>query len=113
DYIHTYYYNQSIADGYTLRLIREEVTTQYREKIQETLASLESQVEQGTLNKKLLLAHPSYVMPMLDYIIDDFKNSRIIYGDNSIGAMVVADSSNQARELFKQFKERYSEFKGA
>lgn len=113
DYIHKYYYNQSIADGYTLRLIREEVTTQYREKIQETLASLESQVEQGTLNKKLLLAHPSYVMPMLDYIIDDFKNSRIIYGDNSIGAMVVADSSNQARELFKQFKERYSEFKGA
>ena len=27
DYIHKYYYNQSIADGYTLKLIREEIET--------------------------------------------------------------------------------------
>ena len=27
DYIHKYYYNASIADGYTLRLIREEIET--------------------------------------------------------------------------------------
>jgi len=27
DYIHKYYYNRSIADGYTLRLIREEIET--------------------------------------------------------------------------------------
>ena len=27
DYIHKYYYNSSILDGYTLRLIREEIDT--------------------------------------------------------------------------------------
>ena len=30
DYIHKYYYNASIADGYTLRLIREEIATNYK-----------------------------------------------------------------------------------
>ena len=29
-YIHKYYYNASIKDGYTLRLIREEIETQYK-----------------------------------------------------------------------------------
>ena len=29
DYIHKYYYNASIADGYTLRLIREAISSQY------------------------------------------------------------------------------------
>jgi len=30
DYTHKYYYNASIADGYTLRLIREEIATNYK-----------------------------------------------------------------------------------
>ena len=30
DYIHKYYYNSSILDGYTLRLIREEIDTSYK-----------------------------------------------------------------------------------
>src|SRR5690606_38390702 len=34
DYIHKYYYNQSIADGYTLRLIREEIDTTYKMQMQ-------------------------------------------------------------------------------
>jgi type I site-specific restriction-modification system R (restriction) subunit len=29
NYIHKYYYNSSIADGYTLGLIREEIETSY------------------------------------------------------------------------------------
>ena len=35
DYIHKYYYNASIADGYTLRLIREEIATNYKLSLQE------------------------------------------------------------------------------
>lgn len=31
NYIHKYYYNQSIADGYTLKLIREEIETKYKQ----------------------------------------------------------------------------------
>ncbi|HRK76260.1 MAG TPA: type I restriction endonuclease subunit R, partial [Streptococcus parasuis] len=52
-------------------------------------------------------AHPRYVSPMLDFILDDFTRAReIIFGDQSIGGMVVCDSSEQARELHKQLEER-------
>lgn len=33
DYIHTYYYDKSIADGYTCKLMREPVETIYKEKL--------------------------------------------------------------------------------
>ena len=32
-YIHKYYYNASIADGYTLKLIREGIETEYKMQI--------------------------------------------------------------------------------
>ena len=34
NYIHKYYYNQSIADGYTLKLIREEIETTYKKPVE-------------------------------------------------------------------------------
>lgn len=30
DYIHTYYYNESISDGYTLRLLREKINSNFK-----------------------------------------------------------------------------------
>ena len=41
---------------------------------------------------------------MLSYIVDDFTNSRIRFGDKTIGGMIVCDSSDQAREMFDLFK---------
>ena len=103
DYIHKYYYNQSIADGFTLRLIREDIETSYKE----TLQVVHEEIQKGTLDKKSIFAHPRYVSPMLDFILDDFTRAReIIFGDQSIGGMVVCDSSEQARELHKQLEER-------
>ena len=40
DYIHTYYYNASIADRYTLRLIREDIGSNFKIKMQEILNSI-------------------------------------------------------------------------
>lgn len=37
DYIHKYYYNQSIADGFTLRLMREDIETSYKENLKSVL----------------------------------------------------------------------------
>lgn len=37
DYIHKYYYNASIADGYTLKLIREGIKTQYKIQLEQAL----------------------------------------------------------------------------
>ena len=41
DYIHKYYYNASISDGYTLRLIREEIATNYKLILQQALESVQ------------------------------------------------------------------------
>ncbi|MCD8017219.1 MAG: DEAD/DEAH box helicase family protein [Oscillospiraceae bacterium] len=95
EYIHKYYYNRSIADGYTLKLIREGIKTEYRAKLQAVLEELETQ--KGSFRKKDVYAHSKYVEALVDYIVHDFKLSHIALGDSSIGGMVVCDSSNQAR----------------
>ena len=105
NYIHKYYYNQSIADGYTLKLIREEIETTYKNQLNATLDQI---VRQGSIAKKNLYAHPKFVEKMVDYIIQDFEEGRIAL-DSSIGAMIVCDSSEQAREVDRQLK-RFSAY---
>lgn len=104
DYIHKYYYNASIADGYTLRLIREEIESDYKIVLKEALDRIK--VLKGEIDSNELFAHPSFVEPMLDYIINDFEKSRLTYSDSSIGGMVVCSSSEQAKEMFRIFNER-------
>ncbi|MBU1044541.1 MAG: DEAD/DEAH box helicase family protein [Candidatus Omnitrophica bacterium] len=106
NYIHKYYYNASIADGYTLRLIREEIETSYKIMLQKVLENIK--VIQGNLDKREVYSHHKFVEPMLDYIIEDFEKSRIMHADNSIGGMVVCDSSDQAKMMFEIFKEKYA-----
>ena len=106
DYIHKYYYNASIADGYTLRLIREEIATNYKIALQQALAEVE--IQQGDLDKKLIYAHPTFVEPMLDYIVTDFEKSRGALNDGSIGGMVICDSSAQAKQMFEIFNAKYA-----
>lgn len=105
NYIHKYYYNQSIADGYTLKLIREEIETTYKNQMNDTLDQI---VRQGSIAKKELYAHPKFVEKMVDYIVHDFEEGRTAL-DSSIGAMIVCDSSEQAREVDKQLN-RFSAY---
>jgi type I restriction enzyme R subunit len=106
DYIHKYYYNRSIADGYTLRLIREEIETQYKLQLKETLEQIK--VLKDMKNRTLVYAHPKFVEPMLDYIIEDFENSRVAKADFTSGAMVICDSSDQAKEMARIFELKYA-----
>lgn len=101
DYIHKYYYNASIADGYTLRLIREEIATNYKLVLQEALAAVE--LQQGDIDRRLVYSHPKFVEPMLEYIVRDFEKSRGALADASIGGMVICDSAEQARQMFEIF----------
>ncbi|MDD2916110.1 MAG: type I restriction endonuclease [Gallionella sp.] len=105
DYIHKYYYNASIADGYTLRLIREEIATNYKLSLQEALAEVE--LQQGDIDRKLIYAHPRFVEPMLDYIVRDFEKSRSALNDATIGGMVICDSAEQAKRMFEIFNTVY------
>ena len=101
EYIHKYYYNQSIADGYTLRLIREEIETSYKTKMQETLEQLE--VQMGSFKKSDVYSHPKFVERMVEYIIHDYEKGRKTL-DDSVGAMIVCDSAPQARQVEEQLK---------
>ena len=106
-YIHKYYYNSSIADGYTLRLIREEIETDYKMEMKSALENIK--ILQGDGDRKIVYAHPKFVEPMLDYIVQDFEKARIAMNDNSIGGMVVCDSSDQAKQLFEIFQHKYAQ----
>lgn len=106
DYLHKYYYNRSIADGYTLRLIREEIETQYKLQLKEALEQIK--VLKDSKNRTVLYSHEKFVQPMLDYIIEDFENYRVMTGDYTTGAMVICDSSEQAREMARLFEEKYA-----
>lgn len=111
NYVHKYYYNASIADGYTLRLIREEIASQYKISLQQALADI--QLKEGDIERQALYSHPRFVKPMLDYILEDFTKSRKALNDQTIGSMVICDSSEQAKEMFKNFEARSSEMRGA
>lgn len=106
DYIHKYYYNASIADGYTLKLIREDIETSYKIQLKEALREIE--ILKGDADKRIIYAHARFVEPMLDYIVNDFVKSRIRFGDHTIGAMVVCDSADQAKKLFEVFINKYN-----
>ena len=106
DYIHKYYYNASIADGYTLKLIREGIETKYKIQLEEALKEIE--ILKGNADKRLIFSHKKFVEPMLDYIIQDFLKTRIRLDDHTIGGMVVCDSSEQARKLFEIFINKYN-----
>jgi type I restriction enzyme R subunit len=106
DYIHKYYYNASIADGYTLRLIREEIETSYKFTLKQALEEID--IIKGQGDRKVVYAHPKFVEPLLDYIINDFEKSRITMNDSSIGAMVICDSSEQAERLKEIFDAKYA-----
>ena len=97
NYIHKYYYNRSIADGYTLKLIREGISTTYRQKMQEALRQIE--MLKGSISKKEMYAHPKYVSALVEYIAEDFRKSRVAMNDASIGGMIVCDSSEQAKAV--------------
>jgi type I restriction enzyme R subunit len=105
DYIHKYYYNRSIADGYTLRLLRESIETKYKLQLQETLAQIKI-LKDGD-NRTLIYAHEKFVEPMLDYIVNDFENSRVMKNDFTTGAMVICDSSDQAKAMARIFETKY------
>ncbi|WP_025125144.1 type I restriction endonuclease [Myroides odoratimimus] len=105
NYIHKYYYNMSIADGYTLRLIREEIEGGFKMQMQDVMEQIK--ILKGEISAKKIYKHPKFAEPLLDYICKDLIQFRKVQGDNSLGGMVVCDSADQAKELFRLFEERY------
>lgn len=108
DYISTYYYNRSIEDGFTKKILREDIETSYRLRLQEVWNHLEEtiKVRKEDVRRDKILENERYVGALLDYIIDDFKRWRIQQGDKTLAGMIVCETNPQAREMFRQLQER-------
>ena len=110
NYLHTYYYDKSIADGYTLKIIREDIETSYKEHLSDVYDKLETLVQKKDIRKSEIIEHPSYVNELAHYIMTDLKAFRKIQGDNTLGGMVICETSEQARRLYEVFQEEWQKY---
>lgn len=108
DYIDTYYYDKSIEDGYTLKLIREDIETEYREKITNILEELAGDVEvkKSDVRRTSVIEHDNYLNGLLDYIFADIRKFRIQKDCPVAAGMIVCETNPQARELYRLIGER-------
>lgn len=107
NYFHKYYYNRSIADGYTLRLIREEIEGSFKMEMKDIIDKV--RVMKGEIKTSDVYADRKFAEGLLNYITKDLQDFRDRNEDETLGAMVVCDSSKQAKMLFQLFEERYGE----
>lgn len=66
-------------------------------------------VEKKDVKKNQIVEHDNYVKELLRYIITDLKRFRQIQGDNTLGGMIICETSEQARKLFAYFDEIQNE----
>ena len=105
EYIHTYFYDRSIADGYTLRLLREDIKPQFRVMMQSIMETLQEVDKLTDLDQ--VCEHAHFVEPLVEYIVNDLVQSRIALGEDcdNIGAMIVARTSRQARNIYNALQQ--------
>jgi len=103
DYIHKYFYDKSIADGYTLRIKKEKIDTIVKTDIKNNL-----QMEDPDLNSADVFESLPYINYLGSWIEKDFKNFRLVNQDNSIGGMIVCRTNPQAMKIHDWFREHSS-----
>ena len=98
DYIHKYFYDKSIADGYTLRIKEEQIDTTARTEIRKNL-----EIEDGKPLKDSVLESENYINALCRFVEKDFKYFRLTNNDATIGGMIVSSSNLQARRIKEWF----------
>ena len=99
DYIHKYFYDKSIADGYTLRIKKEDIDTVAKKEIKQNI-----DVEDNQLENKDVYESDAYVDALGKFIERDFKNFRFQNTDNTIGGMIVCRTNIQAKKIHNWFE---------
>ena len=100
DYIHKYFYDKSIADGYTLRIKKENIDTVAKSEIKKNL-----EIEDKQLEDKDVYESDAYVNALGEFIERDFINFRLQNSDTSIGGMIVCRTNPQAKKVHQWFKD--------
>lgn len=101
DYIHKYFYDKSIADGYTLRIKKENIDTVARKEIHNNL-----EIEADKFNDPEVFESDDYVNCLCNFIEKDFLNFRLQNSDPTIGGMVVCRSNLQAKKIHSWFEKK-------
>ncbi|PEI70425.1 hypothetical protein CN526_27425 [Bacillus wiedmannii] len=104
-YIHKYYYNKSIVDGYTLKIKKENIATKFKEDIRGVLNVQEGEkIPSSQWN--IITERQEFVDKFCSYIQDDYimfkENDNV---DSNVGFMVVASTSNQAKAIHEWFNQ--------
>jgi type I restriction enzyme R subunit len=107
DYIHKYFYDKSILDGYTLKIKKEEMETIAKADIKRNL-ELELKGKREDAKAKILESD-EYIASLGKYIDEDFRNFRYVNEDKTIGAMIVCNTNPQAEKMQAWF-EKNSKF---
>lgn len=94
DYIHKYFYDKSIADGYTLRIKKEQIDTTARTELRKNL-----ELEDGKPKKDGVLESEDYINALCKFVEKDFQYFRLTNNDNTIGGMIVCCSNPQAKKI--------------
>ncbi|MCM3675020.1 type I restriction endonuclease [Peribacillus simplex] len=103
-YIHKYYYNKSIADGYTLKIKKENISTKFKTEVR-GLFDLKEDEKISSTQWELVGKQSNFVEKISEYIDEDFDIFRKeIYNDMSLGYMIVTSSSDQARAIQEWFE---------
>ena len=100
DYIHKYFYDKSIADGYTLRIKKENIDTVAKSEIKKNL-----EIEDKQLEDKDVYESDAYVKALGEFIEKDFINFRLQNSDTSIGGMIVCRTNPQAKKVHQWFED--------
>lgn len=101
DYIHKYFYDKSIADGYTLRIKKESIETTARSEIKKNLT-----LENPSPSKSDIYESEDYIQALCKFIDKDFTYFRYENADQSIGGMIVCASNPQAKKIKRWFDEQ-------
>lgn len=108
NYIHTYYYDKSIADGYTLKLMREDIAFEYKEKIKDAIEKMGEgvKVRLRDVDENEILCAESLLMPIIEYAEEDIRRFRIQQNDKGLAAMIVCKTNPQARKMHEMLRQR-------
>lgn len=107
EYIHKYFYDKSIADGYTLRIKKEIVSPKFLEDLKSISQKLN--ISKNTkLDPKIAQQHlyesDAFCEKVVTYIQQDFENFKVVCGNDSVGAMIITSSTEQAKKLQRLFE---------
>lgn len=108
EYIHKYYYNKSISDGYTLRIKKENISTKFKTEVRGML-DIDNEKEIPPKLWEKVTKRPEIVSKFCDYIEHDFSLFLEIQENPNLGFMIITSSSEQARLIQNWFesKENY------